>query len=107
MAKIVRGLVDDTVQSIKEALDKYEATHPGASADLYRQNNASIRVRVIDRRFEGMTKSRRHDQVWDFLTAHLADDILPDVSLLLAVAPAELGGSLINLEFEQPTHSAL
>ena len=63
MATIVRGDADPIVQSIKEGLDAYEAQRPGAEAAVYRQNNASVRVRVIDRRFEGMPKSRRHDDV--------------------------------------------
>ena len=67
MAMIVRGEADQVVQALKDALDAYEAAHLGAEATLYRQNVASIRLRVIDRRFEGMTKSRRHADVWQFL----------------------------------------
>ncbi len=107
MATIVRGNVDTEVQSLKDALDAYETEHPGAEAALYRQNSASIRLRVIDRRFEGMTKSRRHAHVWDFLATHVPEDTLSDVSLLLAVAPAELRSTLMNLEFEDPTPSRL
>ncbi len=103
----VRGDVDQAVQALKDALDAYEAAHLGAEATLYRQNSASIRLRVIDRRFEGMTKSRRHADIWQFLAARVPEDTLSDVSLVLAVAPAELGTSLMNLEFEEPTPSPL
>lgn len=105
MATIVHGATDEAVQALKDALDAYEDAHPGADASLYRQNNASIRLRVIDRRFEGMPKSRRHTDVWRFLADRVPEDTLADVSVLLTVAPAELRDSLANLEFERPTPS--
>lgn len=111
MAAIVRGKADAPpdaeVQAFKDALDAYEAEHPGAEAALYRHNPASIRLRVIDRRFEGMTKSRRHADVWDFLAARVPQDTLADVSLVLTLAPAELGMSFANFEFEDPIPSGL
>ncbi len=107
MATITQGNIDAEVQAFKEALDAYEAAHPGAQAALYRKNSASIRLRVIDRRFEGMTKSRRHADVWDFLAGRVPDDMLADVSLVLTVAPAEIKNSIANFEFEQPTSSNL
>ncbi len=102
MATIARGVADAEVQVFKEALDAYEAAHPGAEATLYRNSPASIRLRVIDRRFEGMTKSRRHADVWEFVAALVPEDALADVSLVLTVAPAELGFSFANFEFDQP-----
>lgn len=102
MAKNLSNTADDTVQTIKTALDLYEDEHPGAEASLYRQNNASVRLRVIDSRFEGMSKSRRHAEVWDFLAARIPEDTLADVSLVLTVAPAELENSFANFEFEKP-----
>jgi len=108
MAEIIRDQQNDApVQKIKKALDEYEAQHTGAEAALYRQNTASIRVRVIDRLFEGMTKSRRHDMVWEFLAARVDADTLAEVSLLLAIAPAELRSSLMNYEFDDPSASQL
>ena len=83
----------------------YEAAHPNAEATLYRHNSAAIRLRVIDRRFEGRPKSRRHADVWDFLAARVPEDILADVSLVLAIAPAELAMSFANVEFESPIAS--
>lgn len=107
MATVIRGNIDAEVQAIKDALDAYELEHEGAEASLYRQNSASIRLRVIDRRFEGMTKSRRHADVWNFLAARVPGDTLADVSLVLTVPPAELKNSFANFEFEQPTPSGL
>jgi stress-induced morphogen len=105
MATITQGNADAEVKSLKDALDEYETAHPGAEAAIYRQNSASIRLRVIDHRFEGMTKSRRHADVWDFLAERVPKDTLADVSLVLAVAPAELRHSFANFDFEQPTPS--
>jgi hypothetical protein len=107
MATVVRGNADAEVQALKDGLDAYEAEHPGAEASLYRHNPASIRLRVIDRRFEGMTKSRRHSDVWDFLAGRVNEDTLADVSQLLTLAPAELKMSFANFEFEDPILSKL
>jgi hypothetical protein len=107
MATIVRGNADAEVQALKDALDAYEAEHPGAEAALYRHNPGSIRLRVIDRRFEGTTKSRRHADLWDFLATRVPEDILADVSLVLTVAPAELKNSFANFEFDDPIPSKL
>jgi stress-induced morphogen len=107
MAIITRGDADPAVQALKNALDAYEVDHPGAEAALYRQNSASIRLRVVDRRFEGMTKSRRHADVWQFLAARVPEDTLSDVSLVLAIAPAEMRESFANFEFERPVPSQL
>jgi hypothetical protein len=107
MATIVRGNTDAEVQALKDALDAYEGEHPGAEAALYRHNPGSIRLRVIDRRFERMTKSRRHADVWEFLAARVPEDTLADVSLVLTVAPAELKNSFANFEFDDPIPSKL
>ncbi len=107
MADIVRGNADHAVQALKDALDQYEAQHPGAEAALYRHNPGSIRLRVIDRRFENMPKSRRHTVVWDFIAEHVDEDSLADVSQLLTLAPAELKLSFANFEFEDPIPSKI
>jgi stress-induced morphogen len=105
MANIVNGTPDAHVQALKDALEAYESEHPGAKASLYRHNPGSIRLRVIDRRFEGMAKSRRHADVWDFLAARVPEDTMAEVSLVLPVAPAELKNSFANFEFESPVAS--
>jgi hypothetical protein len=76
----------------------------------YRFNSASIRVRIIDQRFEGKSMAEREEMVLPLirkLPAKTRDDIL----LLLKLAPSELQGDnrhlLVNLEFEQPLPSRL
>ena len=105
MAPAVRGSVDAIIQSLKDALGAYEAERPGADAALYRQNAGSVRVRVIDRRFEGAPKARRHDDVWNLLASRVPEDTVAEVSQVLAIAPAEMRMSFSNLDVEQPIPS--
>ena len=102
MATVTRGPVDPIVQDLKAALETYEAAHPSAESSLYRQNAGSVRVRMMDRRFEGMSKSRRDNEVREFLAARVPEDTVAEVSQVLTVAPAELRTSFANFEFEQP-----
>ena len=51
--KILRGASDDILEQVIAVLRNYEATHPDAVIDLYRQNSVSIRVRIVDPRFKG------------------------------------------------------
>lgn len=107
MATIIHGSTDDVVQRLKTALDAYEEEHPGATAELYRQNPGSVRIRIIDRHFEGMGRSRRDEVVGAYLTQQVGEDILSEVSLLLLLPQSELSHSLTNLEFENPRLSQL
>jgi len=106
MAEVTSGSTDALITALKGALDLYEREHPGADAKLYRQNSASVRIRVVDRGFEGKSKSRRHDQVWSFLSQHLGDDAVQEISLLLLLTPGELKASFMNFEFEHPLPSS-
>ncbi|MBI1369660.1 MAG: hypothetical protein GC162_13525 [Planctomycetes bacterium] len=107
MATILHGKSDSIVTAIKAALDAYEQTFPGSKAEVYRQNSASIRVRVIDERFAAMNRADRHDQVWDFLLERAGDDAMAEVSVLLPLAPAELKKSFANYDFDHPLRSKL
>lgn len=105
MATVVRGKTDEYVKKIKAALDAFETSHPGAVAELYRQNSGSIRVRIIDQRFAKMSRPRRHDEVWDFLADRLDDDTLQEISVLLPIGPAERDSSFMSMEFDHPVKS--
>ncbi len=78
--------------------------------DAYRFNSASIRVRVIDKRFEGMPVSEREDLVMPVLDK-LPKKIREDILMVVLLAPSEQTTpnrqSLINLEFEEPSRSLL
>ncbi len=82
-------------------------------ADSYRYNSASIRVRVIDPRFEGMPREQRDAMVEQYL------DTLPletqrDIVTLFTFAPSELTQSpttfreyMLNTEFDEPNRTIL
>ena len=78
--------------------------------DAYRFNSASIRVRVIDDRFEGKSIAEREAMVLP-LFKKLPKKTRDDVLLLLTLAPSEQRSfnsqTLMNLEFEKPLHSRL
>jgi len=81
--------------------------------DAYRYNSASIRVRIIDRRFEGLSAEERDAIVEPFLD-QLPEKTQADIVRVLTFAPSEIEkGSkhlrelLFNLEFEDPSPSML
>jgi hypothetical protein len=82
-------------------------------ADAYRYNSASIRVRVIDTRFEGMSREERDSLVEEHL-AKLPPETQRDIVTLFTFAPSELSGVpktfrefMLNAEFDDPSPSTL
>lgn len=81
--------------------------------DSYRYNSASIRVRVIDERFEGMPREKR-DSLVEEQIGKLPPETQRDIVTLLTFAPSELSNAkrtfrefLLNTEFEDPSPSQL
>jgi stress-induced morphogen len=78
--------------------------------DAYRYNSASIRVRVIDPRFEGKSMEERDSMVEPYLH-QLPKSIQADIMNLLTLAPGETADSFrmlfANQEFEDPSSSEL
>jgi stress-induced morphogen len=78
--------------------------------DAYRYNSASIRVRVIDPRFEGKSTAQR-DRMVEPLLKQLPPDTQRDIINLLTLTPDEPSKSLkaqfANSEFEDPSPSLL
>ena len=74
--------------------------------DAYRYNPASIRVRVVDTRFEGVPEEKRDAQVEKELKK-LPESIQADIVNLLVFAPSDLKNPLnnLNLEFNDPSPS--
>jgi hypothetical protein len=83
-----------------------EDQHPRAQIEAYRQNSVSIRVRIIDPDFAGISRAERHEIVWRFLET-LSDDVQSQMSLLILLTPEELPTSIANLEFDNPIPSSL
>lgn len=82
-------------------------------ADAYRYNSASIRVRVIDPRFEGLTQEKRDAMVEPYLE-QLPERTQADIMNLFTFAPSELEQTprslrefMLNTEFDHPSPSML
>jgi stress-induced morphogen len=106
MAVEIRGERDDVIRQIEIVLEAYQKDHPLAQITMYRQNSVSVRIRIVDPDFNGMSKADRNDRVWDYLD-RLSDNAQADVSVLLLLTPSELPKSFANLEFEDPVPSVL
>jgi stress-induced morphogen len=102
--KILRGVSDEILEQVIAVLRKYESDHPNAVIDLYRQNSVSIRVRIMDPAFRGMSKRQRNDLVWNYLDA-LPEETQGDISMLVLLTPPEVEKSMANLEFDDPVPS--
>ena len=76
------------------------------NTEAYRQNRACIKIRVVDKRFNGMTLSDRDDMAEPVLRS-LPEEIQQDIMVLLLLSPRELRNSLANMEFEHPVPSML
>ena len=95
-------------RSVEELLQKHFAR-----ADSYRYNSASIRVRVIDPRFEGLSRESRDTMVEQYLDT-LPEETQRDIVTLFTFAPSELTQTpatfrefLLSSEFENPSQSTL
>jgi len=82
-------------------------------ADAYRYNSASIRVRVIDLRFEGMKREQR-DAMVEAELDKLPVETQRDIVTLFAFAPSELAQTpktfrefMQNTEFDDPSPTML
>jgi stress-induced morphogen len=94
------------VQRVLDVLRTYKDDHPLAEIDAYRQNSASIRIRVIDPDFQGMDRVARHDTIWKILEL-LPEDIVSQITVLLPLTPDEREASFANMDFENPIPSRL
>ena len=103
MAEII-GPADEAVEQIRAVLEAYERSHEGSECFVRRYNPASIRIKIIDSTFHGLSKGERHDYARSFLSA-LPEDVLAQISVLLCLEPGET--SLLDLEFRDPSRSSL
>ena len=81
--------------------------------DAYRYNSASLRVRVIDKRFESVSREDR-DRLVEPIIDTLPSDTQSDIVNLVLLAPSELEQpsdsfreNMLNTEFENPSPSML
>ena len=103
---ISRGATDSTLDRIAEALQDYQGEHPSAQIDLYRLNQVSIRARIIDEHFRGMTRGERNKLVWTYFD-RLSEEEQSDITMLVLITPEEVAKSFANIEFEDPVPGVL
>ncbi len=82
-------------------------------ADAYRYNSASIRVRVIDPRFDRMSREKRDAMVEPYLDT-LPPETQRDIVTLFTFAPSDLEQTpktfreyMLSAEFDDPSPSVL
>ena len=93
---------DRILKQIVAALEEYQAAHPQAEIEAYRQNSVSVRVRIIDPDFADKGRVQREDEIWPYLE-RLPEETAQEISLLLLFAPGEPAKSGSNMEFDNPT----
>jgi stress-induced morphogen len=80
------------------------------SVDAYRYNSASIRLRIIDSRFKGLSREERDDLVEPKLSL-LDENTQADIMNLVLLYPDEIRDSfrayISNEEFDHPSKSML
>ena len=95
------------VRAILNALEAaHKLAHPAAEIDSYRYNSASIRIRVIDPDFLGISRADRDDQIWEIL-GKLSEDVQSQITLVLLLTPEETKTSFANMEYDNPTRTRL
>lgn len=77
-----------------------------ANVQAYRYNPVSIRVRIVDDRFQGKSNPERDDMV-EPLLRQLPQEIQDDITILLLLTEEETRTRMMNVEFENPTPSIL
>ena len=102
----IRGKKDDALEAVAVALTSFDNTHPNAKISTYRQNSVSIRIRIVDESFNGISRGDRHDLIWEILEI-MPEEYLCDVTLLILLTPEETATSFANMEFDHPVPSRL
>jgi stress-induced morphogen len=102
MPQVARKSRPDEADVIKNALRTAGFTNAAA----YRYNSVSLRVRIIDPRFRGLSAIEREKMVLPHIEG-LPKKIRDDITILLLLAPEETSTSMMSLEFDDPTPSRL
>ncbi len=81
--------------------------------DAYRYNSASLRVRIVDKRFNSLSRDER-DAIVEPYIARLPETTQSDIVNLVLLSPSEFDnpndsfrGFLLSVEFEDPSPSML
>lgn len=81
--------------------------------DAYRYNTASLRIRIVDPRFEGIDREQR-DAIVESYIEDLPPETQADIVNLVLLSPSELNAPkptfrdfMLNSEFDDPSPSML
>jgi hypothetical protein len=98
-----RGKGDRQVRQVQDILDReYHPKHSRSRIDVYRYNECSIRIRILDPGFAKIDRLRRVDVVWDILEK-LPDELVSQIDMVLPLTVKESKESASNFEFEYPS----
>ncbi|MCI0641464.1 MAG: hypothetical protein L0Y72_04360 [Gemmataceae bacterium] len=92
---------DVDVAAILDLLQSYKKVHRAARIDVQRENNVSIRIRVVDSDLQGVDEIKRDELIWRLLEK-LPEDVASQITLVLPLTPSELKKSWANWEFDEP-----
>lgn len=106
MTVTIRGDSDEVMDAVVSVLNAYGKRHPQAQIECYRSNSVSIRVRIIDPKFQGVDRVERHDEVWRWLEK-LPESVQFHLGLLILLTPEEAKTSFSSYEFDNPISVAL
>lgn len=108
MPRVAKKRQDDRTRQIYAALKKVFSDLPDVTSEVvYLYNPVSIRIRVIDPRFEGKGTAERERMVNRALKT-LPPEVTEDITLLLMLTPEEAEkSSTLSREFDDPTDSHL
>src|SRR4051812_37939693 len=101
MSVNIFGVTDHVLDEVINVLRAYETQHPHAEIEGYREDSASIRIRIVDPDFKGISRIDRHNKIWDILD-HLSEETLNHLSILVLVTPEEKPKSIASLDFDDP-----
>jgi stress-induced morphogen len=97
---------DASVQQVLDVLAAYDDPHPHARIEAYRQNSASIRIRILDPDFQGIDRIQREDTIWELL-GRLPEGLQSQITQIVLLTPDEASFSFASFEFENPLPSNL
>jgi len=97
---------DPILREVVNALDDYAKRHASAEIEAYRQNSVSVRVRILNPAFAGLSRADREEEVWSVLDK-LPAEAVSEISLLLLLTPDEARSSFASIEFDDPIPSKI
>lgn len=95
---------DHDVQVVLDALrNAYGISHAEAQISAKRRNH-SIRIRIIDPGFRGLSLGERDDLLSKVLET-FSENLQSQITMLLLLTPEEARSDLLNMEFDDPRPS--